>query len=154
MGDARTRVGADYAVAEGSTSSDSSGSPRGGGHATGTRRVESTRAAKTGSSDRTASRDPNEAVKAVSGKVEDRDALLAALKKVDIKDTARGPVSVDRWGNPVQSIYVRKVERVGGKLQNTVIATIPSVGQFYKFNPDEYMKLPLYSRDYPPCKAC
>ena len=96
----------------------------------------------------------NEAVKAVSGKVEDRDALLAALKKVEIKDTARGPIGVDRWGNPVQSIYVRKVERVGGKLQNTVIATIPSVGQFYKFNPDEYMKLPLYSRDYPPCKAC
>ena len=96
----------------------------------------------------------SEAVKAIGGKVEDRDALLAALKKVDIKDTARGPISVDRWGNPVQNIYVRKVERVGGKLQNTVIATIPSVGQFYKFNPDEYMKLPLYSRDYPPCKSC
>jgi branched-chain amino acid transport system substrate-binding protein len=95
-----------------------------------------------------------EAIKAISGKVEDRDALLAALKKVDLKDTARGPISIDRWGNPVQNIYVRKVERVGGKLQNSVIATIPAVGQFYKFNPDEYMKLPLYSRDYPPCKHC
>ena len=96
----------------------------------------------------------NEAVKAVGGKVEDRDAFLAALKKVELKDTARGPLSVDRWGNPVQNIYIRKVERVGGKLQNTVIATIPSVGQFWKFNPDEYMKTPLYSRDYPACKAC
>jgi branched-chain amino acid transport system substrate-binding protein len=96
----------------------------------------------------------NEAVKAIGGKVEDRDAFLAALKKVELKDTARGPLSVDRWGNPVQNIYIRKVERVGGKLQNTVIATIPSVGQFWKFNPDEYMKTPLYSRDYPPCKAC
>jgi branched-chain amino acid transport system substrate-binding protein len=95
-----------------------------------------------------------EAVKAVGGKVEDRDAVLAALKKVEVKDTARGPLSVDRWGNPVQNIYVRKVERVGGKLQNTVIATIPAVGQFWKFNPDEYMKLPLYSRDYPPCRYC
>ena len=85
------------------------------------------------------------------------DGLIFDLEDAvapEIKDTARGPVSVDRWGNPVQNIYVRKVERVGGKLQNTVIATIPSVGQFYKFNPDEYMKLPLYSRDYPPCKAC
>ncbi|MBM4438961.1 MAG: ABC transporter substrate-binding protein [Candidatus Rokubacteria bacterium] len=95
-----------------------------------------------------------EAVKAVNGKVEDKDAFLAALKKVEIKDTARGPLSIDKWGNPVQNIYVRKVERVGGKLQNTVIATIPAVSQFWKFNPDEYMKLPLYSRDYPPCKAC
>jgi branched-chain amino acid transport system substrate-binding protein len=95
-----------------------------------------------------------EAVKAVGGKVEDRPALLAALRKVDIKDTARGPLSVDTHGNPVQTIYVRKVERVGGKLQNTVIATIPSVSQFWKYKPDEYLKQPLYTRDYPPCKHC
>src|SRR5687768_2410591 len=95
-----------------------------------------------------------EAVKAVGGKVEDRDAFLAALKKVELKDTARGPLSVDRWGNPVQNIYIRKVERVVGKLQNSVIATVPAVSQVWKFNPDEYMKLPLYGRDYPPCKHC
>ena len=88
------------------------------------------------------------------GKVEDREAFLAVLKKVDIKDAPRGPIAVDRWGNPVQNIYIRKVERVGGKLQNTVVATIPAVGQFHTFNPDEYLKLPLYSRDYPPCKYC
>jgi branched-chain amino acid transport system substrate-binding protein len=95
-----------------------------------------------------------EAVKAIGGKVEDREGFLVALKKVELKDTARGPLSVDRWGNPVQNIYIRKVERAGGKLQNTVIATVPAVSQFWKFNPDEYMKLPLYSRDYPPCKHC
>jgi branched-chain amino acid transport system substrate-binding protein len=86
--------------------------------------------------------------------VEDRDALLAALRRVEIKDAPRGPIAVDQWNNPVQTIYVRKVEKVGGKLQNTVIATFPAVGQFYKYNPDEYMKAPLYSRDYPPCKHC
>jgi branched-chain amino acid transport system substrate-binding protein len=96
----------------------------------------------------------SEAVKAVGGKVEDRPALLAALRKVDIKDTARGPLSVDGHGNPIQTIYVRKVERVGGKLQNSVIATIPSVSQFWKYKPDEYLKQPLYTRDYPPCKHC
>ena len=95
-----------------------------------------------------------EAVKAVGGKVEDREQLLAALRKVDIKDAPRGPISVDQWGNPVQTIYVRKVERVDGKLQNTVIATFPAVGQFWKYNPDEYLKLPLYTRDQPPCKFC
>jgi len=95
-----------------------------------------------------------EAIKAIGGKVEDRDALLAALRRVEIKDAPRGPIAVDQWNNPVQTIYVRKVEKVGGKLQNTVIATFPAVGQFYKYNPDEYMKAPLYSRDYPPCKHC
>jgi branched-chain amino acid transport system substrate-binding protein len=95
-----------------------------------------------------------EAIKAVGGKVEDKGALLAALRKVEIKDTARGPLSIDAFGNPVQNIYVRKVERVGGRLQNSVIATIPAVSQFYKYKPEEYMKQPLYSRDYPPCKSC
>jgi branched-chain amino acid transport system substrate-binding protein len=95
-----------------------------------------------------------EAIKAVGGKVEDREALLAALRKVEIRDAPRGPISVDRWGNPVQNIYVRRVERVGGRLQNTVIHTFPNVGQFWTYNPDEYMKQPLYTREYPPCRHC
>ncbi len=95
-----------------------------------------------------------EAIKAVGGKVEDRAGLLAALRKVDIKDTARGPISIDAYGNPIQNIYVRKVERVGGRLQNTVIATIPDVSQFWKYKPEDYLKRPLYTRDYPPCKHC
>ena len=73
---------------------------------------------------------------------------------MNLKESARGPISVDQWGNPVQNIYIRKVERVGGRLQNTVIATYPSVGQFWKYNPEEYLKQPLYTRDYPPCKHC
>ena len=95
-----------------------------------------------------------EAIKAVNGKVEDRDAFLAALRKVDLKESARGPLKVDDFGNPIQNIYIRKVERVNGKLQNTVIATYPGVSQFWKYKPDEYMKRPLYSRDYPPCRYC
>lgn len=95
-----------------------------------------------------------EAIKAVKGKVEDREAFLAALRKVELADAPRGPISIDKYGNPVQNIYVRKVEKVGGKLQNTVILTFPAVSQFWKYNPDEYLKTPLYSRDYPPCKYC
>ena len=95
-----------------------------------------------------------EAIKAVGGKVEDREALLAALRKVELKDFPRGPVKIDAFGNPVQNVYIRKVERVGGKLQNSVVFTYPSVSQFWKYNPEEYLKTPLYTRDYPPCKAC
>jgi branched-chain amino acid transport system substrate-binding protein len=95
-----------------------------------------------------------EAIKAVGGKVEERDAFLAALRKVDLKDSPRGPLSIDRLGNPVQNVYIRKVERVGGKLQNTVVATYPAVSQFWKYNPDEYVKAPLYTRDSPPCRHC
>lgn len=95
-----------------------------------------------------------EAIKATDGKVEDRDRLLAALKAVVIKDAPRGPLVMDKYDNPVENIYIRKVEKVGGRLQNTVTATIPSVGQFWKYDPVQYLKTPLYSRDYPPCRFC
>jgi branched-chain amino acid transport system substrate-binding protein len=96
----------------------------------------------------------NEAVRAIGGKVEDRAALMAALRKVAITDAPRGPVQMDAYGNPTQNIYIRKVERVGGKLQNTVIYTYPAVSQFWKYNPEEFLKQPVYSRDFPPCRHC
>jgi branched-chain amino acid transport system substrate-binding protein len=96
----------------------------------------------------------NEAITAIGGRVEDRAAFMAALRKVEIADAPRGPVKMDPYGNPTQNIYIRKVERVGGKLQNTVIYTYPNVSQFWKYNPEEFLKQPVYSREFPPCKYC
>jgi branched-chain amino acid transport system substrate-binding protein len=81
---------------------------------------------------------------------------LAALKL----DTIRGPVSIDDMRNPVQNIYIRKVERKKmfgydkEELWNMVIKTYPNVDQFGQFNKDEFLKTPVYSRDFPPCKFC
>ncbi|HZF05807.1 MAG TPA: ABC transporter substrate-binding protein [Patescibacteria group bacterium] len=97
----------------------------------------------------------NEAVKALGGNVEDREKLLAALRKVEIADAPRGPVRLDTYGNPIQNVYFRKVERNReGELQNTVIVTIPAVSQFWKYNPDDFLRQPVYSRDVPPCRHC
>ncbi len=96
----------------------------------------------------------SEAVRAIGGKVEDRAALMAALRKVKVTDAPRGPVEMDAYGNPTQNVYIRKVERVGGRLQNTVIYTYPAVGQFWKYNPEEFLKQPVYSREFPPCRHC
>src|SRR5438309_3198445 len=97
----------------------------------------------------------HEAVKAVNGNVEDREALLAALRKVEIPDAPRGPVKLDPAGNPIQNVYIRRVERNReGELQNTVIVTIPAVSQFWKYPPEEFLRQPLYSRDVPPCRSC
>jgi branched-chain amino acid transport system substrate-binding protein len=95
-----------------------------------------------------------EAAKAVGGRVEDRAAFMAALRAVAITDAPRGPIKMDPYGNPTQNIYIRKVERVGGKLQNTVIYTYPAVSQFWKYNPEELLKQPVYSREFPPCRYC
>jgi branched-chain amino acid transport system substrate-binding protein len=46
------------------------------------------------------------------------------------------------------------VERVGGRLQNSVIHTYPNVSQFWTYGKDQYLKSPVYDRNYPPCKFC
>lgn len=96
----------------------------------------------------------NEAARAVGGNVEDREKFMAAFRKVEIPDAPRGPVKLDAWGNPIQNIYVRKVERKGGELQNTVIHTFPAVSQFWTYKPEEFLKQPVYNRDQPPCRSC
>ncbi len=94
------------------------------------------------------------ALEATGGDIENVDKFLSALRKVDLSDVPRGPMRFDDFGNPIQNIYVRKVERVGGRLQNSVIHTFPSVSQFGPYKPEEFLKNPVYSRDYPPCRSC
>jgi branched-chain amino acid transport system substrate-binding protein len=94
-----------------------------------------------------------EAVKLADGKVDDREKFLAALRRaIETTDDPRGPIKLDEYGNPTQNVYILKVERIGGKLVNNVIHTYPAVSQFWSYNPAEFLKLPVYSRDYPPAK--
>ncbi len=96
----------------------------------------------------------NEAARAIGGNVEDSERFLAALRKVEIPDAPRGPIKLDAYGNPIQNTYVRKVEKKDGELWNTVIHVFPNVSQFWKYKPEEFLKQPVYSRDFPPCKYC
>jgi branched-chain amino acid transport system substrate-binding protein len=62
----------------------------------------------------------------------DGDSLLAAMKGASWT-SPRGPVSIDPdTRDIVQNIYLRKVERMDGKLFNVEFATIPSVKDPYK----------------------
>jgi branched-chain amino acid transport system substrate-binding protein len=92
-----------------------------------------------------------EALRQTRGNIEDKDAFLNALRKVEILDAPRGAVKIDQYGNPIQNIYIRKVER-RGTLQNTVIATYERVSQFWKYDPQQFLSQPVYSRDYPPLR--
>jgi branched-chain amino acid transport system substrate-binding protein len=92
------------------------------------------------------------AAKEIGGKLEDKNALNKALHEAKVPDTLRGPVSFDKYGNVVGNIFIRKVEKKGGKLVNTVVKTYPNVSQFWTYNVDEFLKNPVYSRDYPPAK--
>jgi len=100
----------------------------------------------------TAMRWIDQAVSSLKGEVGNPDQLMKALQSVHLKESPRGPMRLDDYGNPIQNIYIRKVERVGGELQNSVIYTYPEVSQFWKYKPEEFLKNPVYSRDYPPLK--
>jgi len=94
-----------------------------------------------------------EASKIVEGRVEDRERFLAAIRKAsETVEDPRGPIKLDDLGNPTQNVYILKVEKVGGKLTNTVLYTYPMVSQFWTYKADEFLKLPAYSRDYPPAR--
>jgi branched-chain amino acid transport system substrate-binding protein len=42
------------------------------------------------------------------------------------------------------------VKRPDGRVWNVVLETIPNVSQFWKWSPEEFLKRPVYSRDYQP----
>ncbi len=61
----------------------------------------------------------------------------------------RGPWKFDQYGNPIQNIYIRKVERKDGRLVNTVIKTYEQVSQFWTYSPERFLAEPVYSRNNP-----
>ena len=91
------------------------------------------------------------AVEAVSGRVEDKAAFMKALRAAKV-DTVRGAVRFDDYGNVIGDVFIRKVERKDGRLVNSVIQTYPNVSQFWTYDPKEFLKNPVYSRDWPPAK--
>ncbi|HEV2008079.1 MAG TPA: ABC transporter substrate-binding protein [Burkholderiales bacterium] len=93
-----------------------------------------------------------QALRAVNGRIENKDAFMKALRAVRVTNDPRGELRLDEYGNPVQSIYIRKVERKGAKLVNTVLKVYPGVSQFWSYDPKQFLASPVYTRDYPPAK--
>ncbi len=91
------------------------------------------------------------ALNAVNGDANNKDGLMAALKKTNIP-TARGPVKFDQYGNIVGDVYIRQVERKDKRLVNAVLRTYTNVSQFWTYDPKSFLGQPVYTRDYPPAK--
>jgi branched-chain amino acid transport system substrate-binding protein len=61
-----------------------------------------------------------EAAKLVNGQVEDKERFVSAIKRAsETTEDPRGPIKLDDYGNPTENVYILKVHRVGGKLENT-----------------------------------
>ena len=101
----------------------------------------------------------HEIIKENNGKFPSAEEFIKQLAARKF-DTLRGPVAFDDMRNPVQNIYIKKVEKKKmfgydkEELWNTVIKTYPNVGQFWTYGKDAFLRQPVYSRDFPPCKFC
>lgn len=67
-------------------------------------------------------------LQAVKGNVEDREGLIAAIEKLDFAST-RGRFRFGPRHNPIQDYYLRRVEKVDGRLENVVKEVYPNIYQ-------------------------
>jgi branched-chain amino acid transport system substrate-binding protein len=101
----------------------------------------------------------DDVMKQSGGKWPGPEAFIAKMLALKV-DAPRGPVTFDDMRNPVQNIYIKKVEKTTmfgydkPELWNVVIKTYPAVSQFWTYGKDAFLKQPVYSRDFPPCKYC
>ncbi len=94
------------------------------------------------------------AMEAINGKVDDPEAFIKAVRavKMTADESPRGPFFFDKFGNPIQNIYIKKVVKKDGMLMNEAIKTYTNVSQFgpYADIAEKYMAAPATTRDYPP----
>ena len=90
------------------------------------------------------------AINAINGRIEDRNLFLDTVLKTDLPESPLGkPVRLDAYGNPVYDVFIRRVmKNKEGKYVNAPIDSYPQVSQFWKYDPETFMKQPPYSRDF------
>lgn len=89
------------------------------------------------------------ALQARDGKTGDANEFLTALSEVELGETILGPVELDKRGNVVWDVYLRKVEKKDGKrVWNTVVDTLGNTGPTYNYKYEAYLQQPVYDRTY------
>lgn len=90
------------------------------------------------------------AIDSIQGNVEDRAAFLKAMRAAKVT-APRGPVTLDAYDNPIQNVYITRLQKVkhsilGDQLMNIPVKTYTNVSQFWTYNPEEFLKRGPYKR--------
>jgi len=78
-----------------------------------------------------------DAITAVKGDLTDTMKFMAALKAVKFP-SPKGDLSLDKYGQVIQSMFIREVQKVDGQLANVPIATYANIDQFWPFTEAEF----------------
>jgi len=101
----------------------------------------------------------DQAIQRAGGKYPGPEQFIKIMQSIKL-DAPRGPVELDENRNPVENVYIKKVEKKKmfgydkDELWNTVIKTYPHVSQFWTYGKEKFLAQPVYDRDFPPCKYC
>lgn len=90
------------------------------------------------------------AIDSINGKVEDREAFLKAMRTVQV-NAPRGPLRLDEYDNPIQNVYISKIQKIkhpvlGDVLTNVPVKTYEGVSQFWTDKPEDFLKRGPYKR--------
>lgn len=96
----------------------------------------------------------SQAIAKMHGKVSNTLKFLSAVRSISFADTPLGPMKLDKYGNPVENVYIRTVEATPSQYKNVAVAwnvpvyTYPNVSQFWTYNPSQYLSQPVYSPSF------
>ena len=93
------------------------------------------------------------ALKAIGGKIEDKDAFMKALQGGEGAEHLARPGALRRARQRRRQHLHPQGREEGRQATSTRWSRpIPDVSQFWTYKQDEFLKNPVYSRDYPPAK--
>ena len=88
-----------------------------------------------------------------NGKSDDKEAFVKALRSVHLKDSPRGEIKYDQYGNVIGDFFIRRIDKEGGKYVNKTLKTYHNISQFWTYDEKKFLSNPVYSRNYPPVKS-
>jgi branched-chain amino acid transport system substrate-binding protein len=72
--------------------------------------------------------------------------FIDAIVATKLDQTPRGPLRMDSYHNPINTLYIMKVDAPS---HVNVLATIPDSSQFWIEKPEEFLSHPVFSRTFP-----
>lgn len=72
--------------------------------------------------------------------------FIDAIVATKLDHTPRGPLRMDSYHNPINTLYIMKVD---AENHVNVLATIPDSNQFWIEKPQDFLKHPVFSRTFP-----
>jgi branched-chain amino acid transport system substrate-binding protein len=77
------------------------------------------------------------------------EQFAAASQEIDLSDAPSSAITVDQYNRQIRDFYIVELVDDGGAITDSLVETVPEVGQFWTFEEQEFLANPLFSREFP-----